>query len=202
MKKSLLSYMGCVMQKCVFSIFAKSKNSDQLLHPSSLLATCCGYSESSYQGTSDDYHNMHLFGINMFWLRKKSALSSTMDFYIIENDTAKADIQYGTGLCWSHTAYHIYPKYSDTSTPYHICSKIWTSTIHYPMLCLKIAGWVANSVDPDETPHSAASHLGLYFCSGLSVQIHTVNTVAPENRGSRTNLFSYFSTEIYVVCTH
>ena len=40
--------------------------------------------------------------------------------------------------------------------------KIWTSTIHYPMLCLKIAGWVANSVDPDETPRSAASHLGLY----------------------------------------
>ena len=29
------------------------------------------------------------------------------------------------------------------------------------MLCLKIAGWVANSVDPDEMPHSAASHLGL-----------------------------------------
>ena len=61
-----------------------------------------------------------------------------------------------------HWKYHIYPKYSDTSTPYHICSKIWTSTIHYQMLCLKIAGWVANNVDPDETPHSAASHLGLY----------------------------------------
>ena len=57
--------------------------------------------------------------------------------------------------------YRIYPKYSDTSTPHHICSKIWTSTIHYPMLCLKIAGWVANSVDPDETPQNAASHLGL-----------------------------------------
>ena len=57
--------------------------------------------------------------------------------------------------------YRIYPKYSDTSTPYHICSNIWTSTIHYPMLCLNIAGWVANSVDPDETPRSAASHLGL-----------------------------------------
>ena len=40
--------------------------------------------------------------------------------------------------------YRIYPKYLDTSTPYHICSKIWTSTIHYPMLCLKTAGWVAN----------------------------------------------------------
>ena len=30
------------------------------------------------------------------------------------------------------------------------------------MLCLKIAGWVANSVDPDETPHHVASHLGLH----------------------------------------
>ena len=30
------------------------------------------------------------------------------------------------------------------------------------MLCLKIAVGVANSVDPDETPRSAASHLGLY----------------------------------------
>ena len=57
--------------------------------------------------------------------------------------------------------HRIYPKYSDTSTLYHICSKIWTSTIHYPMLCLKIAGWVSNSVDPDEMPRSAASYLGL-----------------------------------------
>ena len=31
--------------------------------------------------------------------------------------------------------------------------------------CLKIAGGVANSVDPDKTPHS---HLGLH-CSGLTV---------------------------------
>ena len=59
------------------------------------------------------------------------------------------------------TYYRIYPKYLDTSTSYCKCSKIWTSTIHYPMLCLKIAGWVANSVDPDETPRSVASHLGL-----------------------------------------
>ena len=41
-----------------------------------------------------------------------------------------------------------YPKYLDISTPYYICSKIWT--IYY-LMCLKIAGWVANSVDPDET---------------------------------------------------
>ena len=31
------------------------------------------------------------------------------------------------------------------------------------MLCLKLAEWVANSVDPDETPYSAASNLGLHY---------------------------------------
>ena len=30
------------------------------------------------------------------------------------------------------------------------------------MLCLKIAGRVANNVDPDDTPRFAASHLGLH----------------------------------------
>ena len=42
------------------------------------------------------------------------------------------------------------------------------------VVCLQIAGCVANSVDPDEMPHSVASHLG---CSGLSLQIHMVNTL-------------------------
>ena len=59
--------------------------------------------------------------------------------------------------------YCIYPKYSDTSTPYHTCSKIWTCTIYYLLLCQKIAGWVANSVDFDEMPHSVASQLGLHY---------------------------------------
>ena len=58
--------------------------------------------------------------------------------------------------------YRIYSKYSETATPYHTCSKIWTSTTYYPMLCLKIAGWAANRIDPDETPRSVASHLGLH----------------------------------------
>ena len=57
-------------------------------------------------------------------------------------------------------SYRIYPKYSDISTTFHTYSTIWTSTwiIYY----LKIAGWVANIVDPDETPQFAASHLGLH----------------------------------------
>ena len=36
---------------------------------------------------------------------------------------------------------------------------------------------MANSVDPDEMPHSAASHLGLHCLTGMSIQIHMVNTV-------------------------
>ena len=34
--------------------------------------------------------------------------------------------------------YRINPKYSDTTTPNYTCSRIWTSTIYYPMLCLKL----------------------------------------------------------------
>ena len=30
------------------------------------------------------------------------------------------------------------------------------------MVYLKISGWVANSVDPDEMMHSVAAHLGLH----------------------------------------
>ena len=70
------------------------------------------------------------------------------------------------GACFNMRAdmqikYRIYLNFSDTSTPYHNCFKIWTCAIYSPMLCLKFAGWVSNSVDPDETLRSAGSHLGL-----------------------------------------
>ena len=70
--------------------------------------------------------------------------------------------------------YRIYPKDSDTLTVYHSCSKIWTGMIYYPILCLKVHGWVAYSVDPDETPHSVTSHPSYTVCEGMSVRIHTV----------------------------
>ena len=41
----------------------------------------------------------------------------------------------------------------------------------------RIAGWVANSVDPDQRPHSVAYYLSLHFCSGLSLRIRRVSTV-------------------------
>ena len=44
------------------------------------------------------------------------------------------------------------------------------------MICLKADGIVTNSLDADQTPHVMASDLGLY-CSRLSVQVLTVNTV-------------------------
>ena len=42
-------------------------------------------------------------------------------------------------------------------------------TIYYLLLCLKIALWVANCVDPDETPH--------FVCSSLSVWILTLRVL-------------------------
>ena len=36
---------------------------------------------------------------------------------------------------------------------------------------------MANSVDPDQTPHSVASDLGLECCSGLSDRMLMVSTV-------------------------
>ena len=39
---------------------------------------------------------------------------------------------------------------------------IFNKSIFLPMNVYKIAGWVANRVDTDQTPHSAASDLGLH----------------------------------------
>ena len=86
--------------------------------------------------------------------------------------------------------YCIYPKYSDTSIPYHTCSKLWTSTIYYPMLCLNIAGWVPNSVDPDEMPHFVASHLGLQ-CLLRLVCLNTYSKYGMWLVGRSTNLHRY-----------
>ena len=55
----------------------------------------------------------------------------------------------------------VYPKYWNTLTLYRTCSKIWRSSIFLPAMCLLTAGWVANSVDPDQILHSVASDLGL-----------------------------------------
>ena len=61
------------------------------------------------------------------------------------------------GWCKSITVF----TQSDTSAPYQTCSKIWT--IYYPILCLKIAGLLANSIDPDEMPQYAVIAL-IAFC--------------------------------------
>ena len=56
--------------------------------------------------------------------------------------------------------YRIYPEYSDNSTPYHTCTKFWTSTIYYPNVVSKNCWISCKQSIPDETP--AASHLGLH----------------------------------------
>ena len=52
----------------------------------------------------------------------------------------------------------MHPTYLDTFTFYHYCPKILNTSISF----LKFVERVANSVDPDQTPRSAASDLGLH----------------------------------------
>ena len=42
----------------------------------------------------------------------------------------------------------IYPKHWGTLIPYYTCPKILTRPFYYQCMCLKIARWMANSVDP------------------------------------------------------
>ena len=100
-------------------------------------------------------------------------------------------------------AYHIYPRHLDTSTPYHIYSKIGTlSTIYYPMLRLKIAWCMANSVDPVEMLYSATSHVGLH-CFLRPVCLNTYGKYGLSLCGGRVEivwLFECFS-YIWFTCT-
>ena len=41
--------------------------------------------------------------------------------------------------------YNICPKYQETMTPYHTWPNIWTSLFCYPWICLKTAGFPANT---------------------------------------------------------
>ena len=65
------------------------------------------------------------------------------------------------------------------------------------MLCLKIAGLVANSVDPDEMPRSAST--GSTVCSGLSVQIHMVNNT---KHGIKKSIIDYYFSTKHIFGTH
>ena len=59
--------------------------------------------------------------------------------------------------------YRMPSYYSDALNPYHTYPKIWTNSFYYLSTCILTAGWVANSVDPGQTPRFAASDLGLHY---------------------------------------
>ena len=46
-------------------------------------------------------------------------------------------------------------------TQYHNCPKIWTTPFYYLLTCLKTAGWMTSSVDPDQIWCSVESGLSL-----------------------------------------
>ena len=47
-------------------------------------------------------------------------------------------------------------------TPYHTRLKVSAGPFDYLFMCIKIAGCVANSIDPDEMLYSSVSDLGLH----------------------------------------
>ena len=64
--------------------------------------------------------------------------------------------------------FHIYPKYSDILTSYHICPKIWTCPFNTHWCVLNICYMSTNSVDADQM----SSDLGLHCL--LTVRIFRV----------------------------
>ena len=69
----------------------------------------------------------------------------------------------------------------------------------------KTTGFVANSVDPDQTPHFAASDLGLHCFPCLSVLIVRVITVIVQSQEYKTIHSAPYYDKIYfsydVFCT-
>ena len=64
------------------------------------------------------------------------------------------------------------------TTPKRACPIICTSPVYCLFMCLKITGWVANSVDPDLKQLKFLLHLiWVFTISALSVQVIRVNIV-------------------------
>ena len=61
----------------------------------------------------------------------------------------------GTGYLWYslhhyYKGYKDYPKYSNTTSPYHTSPNIRTNPFNYQLTGLETAGWVTNNLDLDQ----------------------------------------------------
>ena len=90
----------------------------------------------------------------------------------IRKGTKQTNAYVNVDFCSSHICisfWRIYPRYSAIPTqpfsPKILNNSILLCTVYMYLLWAKPAGWVTNSVDPDQTPRSAASDLGLHFLS-------------------------------------
>ena len=101
------------------------------------------------------------FSLSWFCSPKRQILGKVIalsDMHIVKTKTT---------LCMCTSAHiriisTIFTLTIQTTTPYHTCPNIWTSPYDYLLMCLQTAGWVADSVDPDQMLQSAASDLGLH----------------------------------------
>ena len=117
-----------------------------------------------------------------------SALSSACDFKSHFSNSVDPDQTAPLGAVWSGSTLfacmqkkvwkvsRIFSRrhkqtFSDAGFLGVLRAKTWTSLLYYLLLCLKIAGWMTNSVDPDQRgPHNllrsvCPNILGYYWIS-------------------------------------
>ena len=88
--------------------------------------------EAPWQGASNEYHNIHF----------QVEINRTTVLPFLVEIVPYLELCIGVHFCCLKLGYGIYPKYLDTSTPYHTCSKILTSRIYYPDIMSKIC-WMS-----------------------------------------------------------
>ena len=110
-------------------------------------------------------------------------------------------------VCWKFypECYLLFLLAFDTLSFYHTCPKFEKKKSLLPIDVSEIAGWVANCVDPDQTPQNVASDLGLrcllkpvYLNTKVNYAVHFTAvlksgvSLGKFNRRQINDIFSYF----------
>ena len=115
---------------------------------------CCGYSlKALWWGTSNEYPQC------MFSSRNKKNIMwipPLICSYEYPHNTFWSRSKKNFNIFWLKTKILSGAMISDTIIPYHNYTIIWTATWTIWMMCLKIAEWMNNSADPNQTGSSCS----------------------------------------------
>ena len=94
--------------------------------------------------------------VSLNWLTSLSWAEGEVKMYRMYREIQNLDQNFSLKLLQNFSL-----SESSRMTPGLMYTKIWTSQFYYLSLCLKIAGWVPNSIGIDQILYSSASDLGL-----------------------------------------